>query len=78
MKLAKYVDNSGVTKKKGVKRISSCARITNSRNITLGNLNTINSNKLHYWGYRPDATKSSIGITKLVEQISTFYVLIAN
>jgi hypothetical protein len=33
---------------------------------------------LHYWGYRPDATKSSIGITKLVEQISTFYVLIAN
>jgi hypothetical protein len=33
--------------KKGVERKIFYARVTHSKNTTLGNLNTINSNKLH-------------------------------
>jgi hypothetical protein len=40
--------SSNVTKMKGVEKILSCARVTHSRNTTLGNLNNMNSNKLHH------------------------------
>jgi len=78
VKLTKHVDNSGVTKKKGVKRRIFCVGVTHSKNKTLGNLNTINSNKLHYQGYKLGDTKNSISNTKLAEQSSMFYVSIAN
>jgi hypothetical protein len=64
--------------KKGVKRRISCAGVTHSINTTLGNLNTINSNKLHYRGYRPSATKNSISATELSNQSSMFNALITN
>jgi len=65
VKLTKHVDNSGVTKKKGVERRIFCVGVTHSKNTTLGDLNTINSNKLHYQGYKLGDTKNSISNTKL-------------
>jgi hypothetical protein len=66
-KISVYSKGYGVTKKKGVERRISCVGVTHSRNTTLENLNTINSNKLHYQGYRPGATKNSIGAIELLE-----------
>jgi len=65
-------------KKKSVERKIFYVRITHSRNTTLGNLNTINSNKLHYQNYKLGATRNLIGATKLLEQSSMFYVSIVN
>jgi len=67
-----------ITLKKGVERRISCAGVIHSRNTILGNLNTINFNKLHYQNYKPDATRNFIGAIELLKQSSMFYVSIAN
>jgi hypothetical protein len=64
--------------KKGVERRISYVGVIHSRNITFENLNTINSNKLHYQGYKPSATRNSIGAIELSNQSSMFNVSIAN
>jgi hypothetical protein len=64
--------------KKGVERRIFCVGVIHSKNKILGNLNTINFNKLHYQNYKPDATKNFISAIELSEQSSIFYVSIAN
>jgi hypothetical protein len=54
-----------ITKKKAIKGRISCVGVTHSRNTNLGNLNTINSNKLHYQNYKLGVTKNSIGAIEL-------------
>ncbi len=61
-------------KNKGVERKISCAKVIHNKNTTLGNLNTINFNKLHYRYYKSNATKNSIGAIELSKQSSMFYV----
>jgi hypothetical protein len=59
---------------KGIKIL----RLTHSRNTILGNLNTINSNELHYQDYKLGTTRNSIGVIEFSKQSSMFYVSIAN
>jgi hypothetical protein len=42
------IEQSTLIPKKGVERKHSCAEITHGKNTTLGNPNTINSNKIHH------------------------------